>query len=91
MGRLQTSTDNCWLSYIKPEKSPISTPAPPIGARECAPSKTINAIIDSGNHYLAASYWKSTVKKIVESQGGKIELESQVDKGTTFRFSWLKK
>ena len=32
----------------------------------------------------------SIVKKIVESQGGKIELESEPDKGTTFRFSWLK-
>jgi len=32
----------------------------------------------------------SIVKKIVESQGGKIKLESEPDKGTTFRFSWLK-
>ncbi len=33
----------------------------------------------------------SIVKKIVESQGEKIELESQVGQGTTFSFSWLKK
>ena len=32
----------------------------------------------------------SIVKKIVEEQGGKIELESQVGLGTTFRFSWHK-
>ena len=32
----------------------------------------------------------SIVKKIVENQGGKIELESWVGKGTTFRFSWRK-
>ena len=33
----------------------------------------------------------SIVKKIVESQGGTIELESAIGKGTTFRFSWLQK
>ena len=32
----------------------------------------------------------SIVKKIVEERGGKIELESQVGLGTTFRFSWQK-
>ena len=32
----------------------------------------------------------SIVKKIVEDRGGKIELESQVGLGTTFRFSWHK-
>ena len=32
----------------------------------------------------------SIVKKIVENQGGKIELESRLGKGTTFRFSWRK-
>ena len=32
----------------------------------------------------------SIVKKMVESQGGIIELESQVGRGTTFRFSWRK-
>jgi signal transduction histidine kinase len=30
------------------------------------------------------------VKKIIETEGGKIQLESQVDRGTTFRFTWLK-
>lgn len=30
------------------------------------------------------------VKKIVESQGGKIEVISQEGQGTTFRFTWLK-
>ncbi len=33
----------------------------------------------------------SIVKKIVESQEGKIELDSEIGKGTTFRFSWSKK
>jgi PAS domain S-box-containing protein len=32
----------------------------------------------------------SLVKKIVESQGGSIHLESDVGKGATFRFTWLK-
>ncbi|MDJ0689588.1 MAG: hypothetical protein QNJ41_13865 [Xenococcaceae cyanobacterium MO_188.B32] len=32
----------------------------------------------------------SIVKKIVETQGGTIELDSQFSKGTTFRFSWSK-
>lgn len=32
----------------------------------------------------------SIVKKIVESEGGSIHIESQVGAGTTFRFSWLK-
>ena len=32
----------------------------------------------------------SIVQKIVESQGGTIELESQVGKGSTFSFSWRK-
>jgi light-regulated signal transduction histidine kinase (bacteriophytochrome) len=30
------------------------------------------------------------VKKIIETEGGTIQLESQVDRGTTFRFTWLK-
>ena len=28
------------------------------------------------------------VEKIVKSQGGKISIESQIDRGTTFRFTW---
>lgn len=32
----------------------------------------------------------SLVKKIVESQGGTISLESQAGQGATFRFTWLK-
>lgn len=32
----------------------------------------------------------SIVKKIVDSQGGKIELKSQIGQGTTFCFSWRK-
>lgn len=32
----------------------------------------------------------SLVKKIVESQGGTLDLESQVGQGATFRFTWLK-
>ena len=32
----------------------------------------------------------SIVKKIVEERGGKVELESQIGRGTTFRFSWHK-
>lgn len=32
----------------------------------------------------------SIVKKIVETEGGTIRLESQVGQGTTFRFTWLK-
>ncbi len=30
------------------------------------------------------------VKKIIETEGGKIQLESQLNRGTTFRFTWLK-
>lgn len=30
------------------------------------------------------------VKKIIETEGGKIELESQLNQGTKFRFTWLK-
>jgi PAS domain S-box-containing protein len=32
----------------------------------------------------------SIVKKIIENQGGKITLQSQVDQGTTFHFTWPK-
>lgn len=32
----------------------------------------------------------SIVKKIVESEGGTIQVESQVGQGTTFRFTWMK-
>ena len=32
----------------------------------------------------------SIVKKIIENQGGKIQIESQVGQGTTFRFTWMK-
>ncbi|MBW4505205.1 MAG: GHKL domain-containing protein [Scytonematopsis contorta HA4267-MV1] len=32
----------------------------------------------------------SIVKKIIENQGGKVKIESQVGKGTTFRFTWIK-
>ncbi|MEA5598667.1 CHASE3 domain-containing protein [Rivularia sp. UHCC 0363] len=32
----------------------------------------------------------SIVKKIVESEGGKISLDSEFGKGATFRFTWLK-
>lgn len=32
----------------------------------------------------------SIVKKIVETEGGTIQIESQVGQGTTFRFTWLK-
>lgn len=32
----------------------------------------------------------SIVKKIVESEGGSIQVESEVGQGTTFRFTWLK-
>jgi signal transduction histidine kinase len=32
----------------------------------------------------------SIVKKIVEDRGGKITVESQVDRGTIFKFNWHK-
>jgi PAS domain S-box-containing protein len=32
----------------------------------------------------------SIVKKIVETEGGSIQIESDLGKGTTFRFTWLK-
>jgi PAS domain S-box-containing protein len=32
----------------------------------------------------------SIVKKIIETEGGEISLESELGKGTTFRFTWLK-
>jgi len=30
------------------------------------------------------------VKKIIETEGGNIKLESELNQGTTFRFTWLK-
>ena len=33
----------------------------------------------------------SIVKKIIETEGGNISLESQLGEGTTFRFTWLKR
>ena len=32
----------------------------------------------------------SIVKKTLENRGGTIEIESQLDRGTTFRFTWPK-
>ena len=40
MGRLQPTTDNCWQHKIKPEKSPLSTPAASQAAKERAPLET---------------------------------------------------
>ncbi len=37
MGRLQTTTDKCWQQSIKPEKSPLSTPASAKDALGSAP------------------------------------------------------
>lgn len=45
-----------------------------------------------GNHEQAENtgIGLAIVKKIVEDRGGKIFLESQIGKGATFRFTWLK-
>ncbi|VEP15006.1 hypothetical protein H1P_300028 [Hyella patelloides LEGE 07179] len=34
MGGLQQTTDKCWQQNIKPEKSPLSTPAEASSAKE---------------------------------------------------------
>ncbi len=44
MGRLQPTTDNYWQHQVKPEKSPLSTPADSKSAKERAPRQGINAL-----------------------------------------------
>lgn len=46
--------------------------------------------LSSRDHTENTGIGLSIVKKIVENQGGTIELNSEVGKGTTFRFSWSK-
>jgi light-regulated signal transduction histidine kinase (bacteriophytochrome) len=47
-------------------------------------------ILESRDKRESTGIGLAIVKKIVETEGGTIHLESQVNKGATFRFTWLK-
>ena len=51
---------------------------------------TIFQTLEARDTFESTGIGLAIVKKAVENQGGKIEVESQVGEGTTFRFTWQK-
>ncbi|WP_052055700.1 ATP-binding protein [Myxosarcina sp. GI1] len=74
--------DSCYFS--------ITDDGPGIAAEHHEKVFGIFQALSSSNSAENTGIGLSIVKKIVEERGGAIELDSQVGRGTTFRFSWLK-
>jgi PAS domain S-box-containing protein len=52
---------------------------------------TIFQTLQSSDQIESTGIGLAIVKKIIETEGGEISLESQLGEGATFRFTWLKK
>lgn len=68
----------------------VSDDGPGIALEAQAKIFDIFQTLDKQNDKRNTGIGLATVKKIVEHQKGKIEVESQLDRGTTFRFLWAK-